>query len=143
MEISITAVPPAYRRRPLPEDVARDLSLLRIAVFAPPLVEPFQPSLTLPYLAAQMRTLGYAPWCHNLSSRFYNWLFRCVRLESVPLYKTLRRAISALKSPERFYEPLAYEDALCVLFQRIWHRTGAGLSNSLLAGQWQRGLPEF
>ena len=30
-----------------------------------------------------------------------------------------------------------------VLFQRIWHKTLGGLSNGLLAGQWQRGLPKL
>jgi hypothetical protein len=30
-----------------------------------------------------------------------------------------------------------------VLFQRIWHRARAKLSNGLLVGQWQRGLPKL
>ena len=30
-----------------------------------------------------------------------------------------------------------------VLFQRIWHKSGVQLSNSLLTGKWQRGLPKL
>ena len=30
-----------------------------------------------------------------------------------------------------------------VLFQRIWHKTRVGLSNGLLGGKWQRGLPKL
>ena len=30
-----------------------------------------------------------------------------------------------------------------VLFQRIWHKSGVQLGNSLLTGKWQRGLPKL
>jgi len=30
-----------------------------------------------------------------------------------------------------------------VLFQRVWHKTVVQLSNSLLTGKWQRGLPKL
>ena len=30
-----------------------------------------------------------------------------------------------------------------VLFQRIWHKSGVRLSNRLLTGKWQRGLPKL
>lgn len=85
---------------------------LRIGIFAPPLVEPFQPSLTLPYLSAQLRDMGFSPVCHNLSSLFYMWLFRRVRLESMARYGELSRAISTLREPERFFEPSGYQEAL-------------------------------
>jgi hypothetical protein len=29
------------------------------------------------------------------------------------------------------------------LFQRIWHKSWAGLSNGLLRGKWQRRLPQL
>jgi len=32
---------------------------------------------------------------------------------------------------------------LSVLFQRVWHKTVVQLSNSLLTGKWQRGLPKL
>jgi len=32
---------------------------------------------------------------------------------------------------------------ICVLFQRVWHKTVVQLSNSLLTGKWQRGLPKL
>src|SRR5438045_9147710 len=76
---------------------------LRIGLFAPPLVEPFQPSLSLPYLAAQLRTNGFSPVCHNLSSLFYIWLFRRVRIESMDRYRCLSDAIGVLREPSRFF----------------------------------------
>jgi hypothetical protein len=85
---------------------------LRIALFAPPLVEPFQPSLSLPYLAAQLRTNGLSPVCHNLSSLFYVWLFRRVRMESMERYRFLNDAISVLRDPNRFFESEIYHDSL-------------------------------
>ncbi len=85
---------------------------LRICIFAPPLVEPFQPSLTLPYLAAQLRDMSFTPACHNLSSLFYVWLFRRVRLESMTRYGELSRAINTLRDSEKFFEPRDYQDAL-------------------------------
>lgn len=85
---------------------------LRIGLFAPPLVEPFQPSLSLPYLAAQLRASGFAPTCHNLSSLFYVWLFRRMRMESMARYRVLSEAIAVLRDPARFFEPKLYHDAL-------------------------------
>jgi len=38
---------------------------------------------------------------------------------------------------------LSNGDILLVLFQRIWHKSGVQLSNSLLTGKWQRGLPKL
>jgi len=98
----------AYRREPIPDDPLK----LRVGIFAPPLVEAFQPSLTLPYLSAQMQSFGFTPNCHNLSSLFYIWLFRKVRLESVELYRSLRDAMSVLRDPDRFYNPEDYHEAL-------------------------------
>jgi hypothetical protein len=85
---------------------------LRIGIFAPPMVEPFQPSLTLPYLAAQLREMSFAPVCHNLSSLFYVWLFRRMRLESMARYETLSRGIQTLKHPAAFFEAHQYKEAL-------------------------------
>jgi Radical SAM superfamily len=85
---------------------------LRIGLFAPPLVEPFQPSLSLPYLAAQLRTSGFSPVCHNLSSLFYVWLFRRVRMESMARYRALSDAIRVLRDPDRFFNPHLYHGAL-------------------------------
>lgn len=87
-------------------------SELRIGIFAPPLVEPFQPSLTLPYLAAQLRDMSFSPVCHNLSSLFYIWLFRRVRLESMSRYAELSRAINTLREAEKFFQPTEYQEAL-------------------------------
>jgi hypothetical protein len=89
-----------------------NLAELRIGIFAPPLVEPFQPSLTLPYLAAQLRDMSFSPACHNLSSLFYIWLFRRVRLESMTRYKVLSHAINTLRDQDRFFEPAEYREAL-------------------------------
>ncbi len=88
---------------------------LALAVFAPPLVEPFQPSLTLPYLSAQLRDMGFEPRLHNLSSLFYVWLFRRARLDSMPRYRELSEAVATLRDPARFFEPAAYETALARL----------------------------
>lgn len=98
----------AARSAPAPSDRTE----LRIGIFAPPLVEPFQPSLTLPYLAAQLRDMSFSPVCHNLSSLFYIWLFRRVRLESMARYTGLSNAINTLRDPERFFQPSEYQDAL-------------------------------
>jgi hypothetical protein len=35
------------------------------------------------------------------------------------------------------------DEHLRELFHRIWHRTRAGLSNGLLGGKGQRGLPQL
>ena len=113
METSIPPVPSTYRREELPADASQ----LRIGIFAPPLIEPFQPSLTVPYLAAQMRDLGFSPACHNLSSLFLIWLFRRVRLESMSVYRSLREAIGVLQSPTAFFQPAAYQEALRTLEQ--------------------------
>jgi hypothetical protein len=67
MEAGISLEPSADRKVAQPARAGD----LRLGVFAPPLVEPFQPSLTLPYLEAQLRSLGIQPACHNLSSLFY------------------------------------------------------------------------
>lgn len=88
---------------------------LRIGLFAPPLLEPFQPSLSLPYLAAQLRTNGLTAICHNLSSLFYVWLFRRVRIESMAQYGLLSDAIAVLRDPSRFVVPDEYHNALRVL----------------------------
>ena len=108
VETAITLEPSAYRRDRLPARASE----LRIGVFAPPLVEPFQPSLTLPYLAAQLQSLGLPSACHNLSSLFYIWLFRRLRLESMQRYHSLGDAIAVLRDPVRFYEPESYHAAL-------------------------------
>ena len=113
METSLTSLTPNERLSSLPVKAHK----LRMGLFAPPLVEPFQPSLSLPYLAAQMRSLGYRPTCHNLSSLFLVWLFRRTRLESMPQYQALWQAIDVLKSPVRFFEPAAYEESLASLEQ--------------------------
>jgi anaerobic magnesium-protoporphyrin IX monomethyl ester cyclase len=88
---------------------------LSIGLFAPPLVEPFQPSLSLPYLAAQLRTNGLSTVCHNLSSLFYIWLFRRVRMQSMERYRVLSNAIGVLRDPRRFFEPDLYHDSLNIL----------------------------
>ncbi len=108
MEDTIAQVPQSSRHfghpaAPLP---------LRIGLFAPPLVEPFQPSLSLPYLAAQLRTNGLSPVCHNLSSLFYIWLFRRVRMESMDRYRVLSDAIAVLRDSERFFDSVLYHDSL-------------------------------
>src|SRR5260370_9625866 len=108
MENTIAKVPKSSRHfghpaAPLP---------LRIGLFAPPLVEPFQPSLSLPYLAAQLRTNGLSPVCHNLSSLFYIWLFRRVRMESMDRYRVLSDAIAVLRDSERFFDSVLYHDSL-------------------------------
>jgi radical SAM superfamily enzyme YgiQ (UPF0313 family) len=92
-----------------------EYSQLRIGLFAPPLVEPFQPSLSLPYLAAQLRSNGFSPACHNLSSLFYVWLFRRVRIESMARYRSLSDAIGVLRDTVRFFDPEVYHDALHTL----------------------------
>jgi hypothetical protein len=108
MEQTITPVQPWSRQPTLPADHSQ----LTIGLFAPPLVEPFQPSLSLPYLAAQMRANGFSPVCHNLSSLFYIWLFRRVRYESMAQYGLLSDAIAVLRDEERFFDPSVYHAAL-------------------------------
>lgn len=108
MEQAITPVQPWSRQPEWPADHSQ----LTIGLFAPPLVEPFQPSLSLPYLAAQMRTNGFSPVCHNLSSLFYVWLFRRVRFESMAQYRLLSDAIGVLRDDIRFFDPAAYHGAL-------------------------------
>jgi hypothetical protein len=93
-------------------DWPNDPRSLKIGLFAPPLVEPFQPSLSLPYLAAQLRRSGLSPVCHNLSSLFYVWLFRRVRIESMAQYNLLTDAISILRDPVRFFDPILYHNAI-------------------------------
>jgi hypothetical protein len=111
MEFGVTVDHTAHTRNYLPT-LASDL---RVAVFAPPLVEPFQPSMTLPYLTAQLRTLGIAADAHNLSSLFYIWLFRRLRLESMEKYRALNSAMTVLRDEERFFDPAAYHAALATL----------------------------
>src|SRR5438034_9995597 len=108
MEQTITPVQPLSRQRESPADQSQ----LTIGLFAPPLVEPFQPSLSLPYLAAQLRANGFSPVCHNLSSLFYFWLFRRVRIESMARYEALSGAIGALRDPVRFFDAGVYHRAL-------------------------------
>ncbi len=108
MESSILPVSPENRRKPRPSTATE----MDIGIFAPPLVEPFQPSLTLPYLGAQMRHLGFSPVFHNLSSLFYIWLFRRVRLASMSQYHTLSKAIGVLRDPVSFYDADLYHKAL-------------------------------
>jgi hypothetical protein len=111
MEASIEVQPSAYWR-----DKARlDAKDLRIGLFAPPLIEPFQPSLTLPYLSAQLRRFGLSCSNHNLSSLFYVWLFRRQRLHSMTQYNALSDAIGVLRDPMRFYDPEEYHSALARL----------------------------
>jgi hypothetical protein len=108
MESQIVVQPSAYWTGKATVDPKE----LRIGIFAPPLVEPFQPSLTLPYLSAQLRGFGLSASSHNLSSLFYIWLFRRLRLESMSQYKTLSDAIGVLRDSERFYDWDAYHNAL-------------------------------
>ncbi|MGB9179550.1 MAG: B12-binding domain-containing radical SAM protein [Pyrinomonadaceae bacterium] len=108
MEDTITRVHQHSRQFAAPDEFLQ----LKIGLFAPPLVEPFQPSLSLPYLAAQLRTNGLSPVCHNLSSLFYVWLFRRVRMESMARYRLLSDAIAVLRDPVRFFNPHLYHDAL-------------------------------
>jgi hypothetical protein len=49
-------------RRGRRANAASDLS---VAVFAPPLVAPFQPSMTLPYLTAKLQKLGTFAEAHE------------------------------------------------------------------------------
>jgi radical SAM superfamily enzyme YgiQ (UPF0313 family) len=111
MENKITPVQQSSRTFGVPSEPA----LLRIGLFAPPLLEPFQPSLSLPYLAAQLRSNGFSPVCHNLSSLFYIWLFRRVRIESMSQYGLLSDAIAVLKDPSRFAVSAEYHQALATL----------------------------
>ncbi len=111
MEHIITRVEPWSRQVESPAEHTQ----LSIGLFAPPLVEPFQPSLSLPYLAAQLRTNGFSPVCHNLSSLFYIWLFRRVRIESMERYRALSDAIGILRDPVGFFDPDLYHDALQML----------------------------
>lgn len=111
MESGVAFDRAAYRGDYLPK-AASDL---RVAIFAPPLVEPFQPSMTLPYLTAQLRGLGIAADAHNLSSLFYIWLFRRPRLESMEKYRDLSAAMVVLRDSERFFDPAAYHSALEML----------------------------
>src|ERR1041384_7698348 len=108
MEVTIQTVQESSRRFGTPSDPLN----LRIAIFAPPLVEPFQPSLSLPYLAAQLRSNGLSPYCHNLSSLFYLWLFRRVRLKSMEQYRVLSDAIAVLRDPARFFDAQLYHNSL-------------------------------
>lgn len=111
MEDTISPVQQRSRQFEFPEEPLH----LRIGLFAPPLVEPFQPSLSLPYLGAQMRASGLAPVCHNLSSLFYVWLFRRVRIESMARYRELSEAIGVLRHPGHFFDPERYHEALQTL----------------------------
>jgi hypothetical protein len=108
MKTFTESVSNAFRKEPLPSDPTK----LRVGIFAPPLVEAFQPSLTLPYLSAQMESFGFTPNIHNLSSLFYIWLFRRVRLESMDLYRSLRHAMMVLRDSTRFYHSDEYHEAL-------------------------------
>lgn len=108
MEDTIAPVREHLRQLDWPNDPVS----LKIGLFAPPLVEPFQPSLSLPYLAAQLRTTGLSPVCHNLSSLFYVWLFRRVRIESMAQYRLLTDAIAILRDRRRFFDPVLYHNAL-------------------------------
>lgn len=108
MEVTIQTVQESSRRFGIPTDPLN----LKIAIFAPPLVEPFQPSLSLPYLAAQLRSNGLSPYCHNLSSLFYLWLFRRVRLKSMEQYRVLSDAIAVLRDPVRFFDAQLYHSSL-------------------------------
>jgi hypothetical protein len=78
-------------------------------------VEPFQPSISLPYLAAQLRADGFSSVCHNLSSLFYIWLFRRVRFESMLQYQSLSDSIAVLRDEIFFYNPADYHAALVTL----------------------------
>jgi hypothetical protein len=111
MEEMIARVEPWAR----PSELPAEHSQLKIGLFAPPLVEPFQPSLSLPYLAAQLRANGFSPVCHNLSSLFYIWLFRRVRIESMERYRLLSDAIGVLREPSRFFNSDLYHKALHTL----------------------------
>jgi hypothetical protein len=111
MESSIVVQPSAYWR----EKPIVDPRELRLGIFAPPLVEPFQPSLTLPYLCAQLRSFGLSASGHNLSSLFYNWLIRRQRLESLSKYKVLADAVNRLRDPAAFYDSAGYHRALQTL----------------------------
>ncbi|HJQ25459.1 MAG TPA: radical SAM protein [Blastocatellia bacterium] len=111
MEDTIARVLPLTRRVQSPVEPVH----LSIGLFAPPLVEPFQPSLSLPYLAAQLHTNGFSPVCHNLSSLFYVWLFRRVRIESMAQYSLLSDAIGVLRDASRFFDPDLYHHALQTL----------------------------
>src|SRR5437660_159441 len=115
MEATIQTVQESSRRFGMPSDPLN----LRIAIFAPPLVEPFQPSLSLPYLAAQLRSNGLSPVCHNLSSLFYLWLFRRIRMESMERYRLLSDAIAVLRDPRRFFDAQLYHDSLEALEQFV------------------------
>ncbi|HEV7892049.1 MAG TPA: B12-binding domain-containing radical SAM protein [Pyrinomonadaceae bacterium] len=108
MEETISPVQQRSRKFDLPGEPLH----LRIGLFAPPLVEPFQPSLSLPYLGAQMRAGGLSPVCHNLSSLFYVWLFRRERIESMARYRELSESIEVLRNPEYFFDPDSYHRAL-------------------------------
>ncbi|MDQ3746162.1 MAG: radical SAM protein [Acidobacteriota bacterium] len=108
MEDTISPVQQHSRQFELPDEPPH----LRIGLFAPPLVEPFQPSLSLPYLGAQMRASGLSPVCHNLSSLFYVWLFRRVRIESMGRYRELSESIGVLRHPDQFFDPVRYHRAL-------------------------------
>jgi len=114
METVVQPVPANYRRyRP------DNSSELQIALLAPPLAEPFQPSLSLPYLGAQIEQFGLECSCYNLSNLFYFWLVRRMRLESMSAYRSLRDAIRVLRSPTEFYESAPYYEALESLEQFI------------------------
>lgn len=110
MEHTIQPVQPFSRLELQPE-----YPHLKIGLFAPPLVEPFQPSLSLPYLAAQLRSSGFSPTCHNLSSLFYIWLFRRLRTKSMAQYQQLSDAIGVLRDPVRFFDQNSYHSGLQAL----------------------------
>lgn len=110
METVVQPVPTNYRRY-RPDNV----SDLQIVVLAPPLAEPFQPSLSLRYLSGQMGQFGIKCGCYNLSNPFYFWLVRRMQFESMSAYRPLREAIQVLRSPTEFYDPVAYFEALDTL----------------------------
>jgi hypothetical protein len=109
MEAAIVLQQADYWRDKPPSSAAE----LRLAVIAPPLVEPFVLSLTLPYLETQMRnSFGITPACHDLSNLFFLWLFRISRLESMSRYRQVMKAVGVLRDQEQFYQPEKYHEAL-------------------------------
>ena len=100
---------------PLPQS-ALDL---RIGLFAPPIAEPFQPCLTLPYLGAQVEALGFQVARHDLTGMFYFWLARRLKWESAQRYQRVTRAMGVLRDEERFYDRSLYDDSMEVLTDHI------------------------
>jgi anaerobic magnesium-protoporphyrin IX monomethyl ester cyclase len=111
MEQKIANVHPESRWFDLPANPTH----LAVALLAPPMVEPFQPSLSLPYLASQLRAEGFSPVCHNLSSLFYSWLFRRMRLEDMARYRELSDSVSCLRGLTEFFDFSRYQSALQTL----------------------------